>query len=151
MLNNFIRIGERIRTAQVEYNESFSSKLEKALKTPNEIIVNQFIKEFHPQNINASTCFTALAAPSMEGKTQFAFSLRKVKPLYFPMSEARRAGRQESQPIYTNFTNLARTLFNCAHRDLESLDNNWAKNILSSCSAFWTVGFLLKLIEDVRR
>jgi hypothetical protein len=30
-------------------------------------------------------CFFALAAPSLEGKTQSAFVLERVKPLYFPL------------------------------------------------------------------
>ncbi len=101
-----------------------------------------------PQTLDASTCFTALAAPSMEGKTQFAFALRKVKPLYFPMSEAQRSLRHKPQSIYTNFTNLAKVLFHSAHYDLRTLDNaSLAKEIQNSLSPLFVVGFLLKLVE----
>ena len=159
-LDKYTAVGAMIRNASTEFKDSFSSQLEtllanetttaEATDEPRNAIAEKFKASMTgPANVDATTCFTALAAPSLEGETQFAFVLRKVKPLYFPISEARRSFRFGPQPVYTNFTNLAKTLFECAQEDLRTLGNvTTGKEILASSSKeLFTVGFLLKLIE----
>ena len=81
-MRQFIRIGAKIRE-----DESFKTSKMKMLED-----VLQDRSKIHKysstrRKLDYGTCFIALASPSMEGKTQFAFVLSEIKPLYFPMSE----------------------------------------------------------------
>ncbi len=146
-LNKFIHVGQIIRKSEAHFKNSFAGKFEATLKGKQ--IAPYFKAETGLEKLDYDTGFTALAAPSMEGKTQLAFILRDLKPLYFPMSEARRSFRYGPQPIYTNFTNLAKTLYDCAREDFERLGNSsTSRDIKDSVTDLFTVGFLLKLVEE---
>ncbi|NBO24380.1 MAG: hypothetical protein EBU93_03985 [Chlamydiae bacterium] len=155
-LKQFIRIGAKIRQ-----DDSFETSKMKLLED-----VLQDRSKIHKysstqRNLDYDTCFIALAAPSMEGKTQFAFVLSKVKPLYFPMSGVTIGDEKSNmptdilrnQPIYKNYTSLANTLCNCAIIDLGRVNDGrllqagYLKEDYKS-TQFLTLGFLMKLVEQ---
>lgn len=102
-------------------------------------------------NYVAEDSIITLAAPSLEGKTQAAFTLRQVKPLYFPLSEVFESSKHVSQPIYINFRAHARALYACADIDLGVIRAQ--KNVLTFSAdsydniGLWTVGFLMSLVD----
>ena len=107
----------------------------------------QFKKKRHI--LDTSTTFVALAAPSMEGKTQSAFVMKDVIPLYFPLSEALPAsGVNAPQKIYATFKELAKLLFKSAETDLKDLNKippsaGELKNDLDQ--EYWVLGLLQAL------
>ncbi len=73
-------------------------------------------------SIEFDTSFVALAAPSLEGKTQSAFVFRHNRPFYFPLSEHIRSDAWSPQPIYTNFRSYVKVLRDCAIADLKTIE-----------------------------
>lgn len=57
-------------------------------------------------SMDFSKAFVAVAAPSLEGKTQMAFVLEKVRPLYFTLGATYEGESQSTQKIYLNFEEL---------------------------------------------
>ncbi len=101
--------------------------------------------------IDGNNCFLALAAPSMDGKTQFAFTCEQVKPLYFSLSKVDQSSLKTSQPILLNYRALAKALHNCAVEDLKMV-GNVAPSLTRlqdefSGAKFQTLGFLKELID----
>ena len=74
--------------------------------------------------------FVALAAPSLEGKTQSAFVFRDIIPLYFALNATEK--KEKVQNIYLNYGSLNATVEACARRDLNTLGLNFAKKAKSS-------------------
>jgi len=76
----------------------------------------KFVNQKYGANkgLSAKTCFIAMAAPSLTGKMQCAFSLRKVKPLYFVLSKI---DDEQCQDIYRNFKELSKALADFAEID----------------------------------
>lgn len=126
--------------------------------------VNNSVK-FRPNDVNIDKSFIALVAPSLTGKTQSAFTINKIRPLYFNLGDL----DIENQPIYLKFKGLSKAVKEAAEEDLESLKSkfknpNWKNftnedktlyNISSNSleenfmeSKFLTLGLLIKLIED---
>ena len=67
-----------------------------------------------------SKAFVTLAAPSMEGKTQFAFVLEKIRPLYFALDRdryERSDDKRIGQPICANFDGLNHLLDCTSYQD----------------------------------
>lgn len=101
--------------------------------------------------LETNRSFVAIAAPSMEGKTQAAFTLRRVKPLYFPLSEAA-SGLDcvYNQSIYRNFHPHALVLKDCAESDEKVIRTYTSTTSLLSthiAKKFWTLGFLKRMVE----
>lgn len=74
-----------------------------------------------------SKAFIAIAAPSLEGKTQFAFLLKRIRPLYFALgakSDSDPDTTVANQPIYLNFKDLNRTIEEFAKYDLKVICRN---------------------------
>ena len=71
------------------------------------------------EDFDFSSCYIALAAPSMDGKPQFAFTCDRLKPLYFPLSVT----QQPRQPIYANFERHTHALRLYAEADLRLFDD----------------------------
>lgn len=68
------------------YEGSIASKLKKAIAGDMELCEKLLgIEENAKSLYNFSKSFVAIAAPSLEGKTQFAFILEKTRPLYFEL------------------------------------------------------------------
>ena len=127
-------------------------KFEAMLNNFNDACVNAQPGPDKNKDITSDTAFIALAAPSMEGKTQLAFVMKDVLPLYFPLSEAyNRPVGNNPQLIYRNFTDYACMLRDCALEDIK----NWPQTSFSASDLltfsqdkmFWTAGFLNALIE----
>lgn len=109
--------------------------------------------------LDTSHSFIALAAPSLEGKTQSAFTFRRVKPLYFPMSAASSSsGLDTVQPIYNNFRSHAVQLQDCVKLDLDMIGREVDRSDISASKlsdthkniSFWTLGFLSELAARAR-
>lgn len=78
---------------------------------------------------NLNTAFIALAAPSLEGKTQSVFTFHVVRPLYFALKQtSNRAGAQISQTIYLNFASLNTCIENFAEKDLALIRRMYPTN-----------------------
>ncbi len=150
-LKSFVRTGKTIRNGRT-FSGSFYKKMEVFLRDRNrfgaEIFSAQSARSVVMYKYESS--FLALAAPSMEGKTQFAFVCQDPKPIYFPISQV----PVVSQPIYENFKNLAATLLDCAADDLKFLGGivpsatNLKESTLGNIKLF-TLGFLKGLVDNV--
>ena len=70
-------------------------------------------------SLDFSKTFVALAAPSLEGKTQTAFTIRSANVLYFVLAVT--SIEEGFQDIYKPFTNLSKTLKTVAQTDLGRL------------------------------
>lgn len=104
---------------------------------------------------SAKTAFFAIAAPSMEGKTQSAFVFKRLKPLYFPLSTG-------SQLVYRNFSALSIALKQYAEADLQAIKQSERYTrgtpFISASSIqnqfmdvkLKTLGFLVQLVRDAR-
>lgn len=115
----------------------------------------------------SESCFFALAAPSFEGKTQSAFVLERVKPLYFPLCKAYVSGIRASQFIYDNYSDLATALCECAKRDFSEMEAQVKKKGITldglngekitdngllmrfKSLPFWTLGFFKALVDHL--
>ena len=97
----------------------------------------------------------ALAAPSMTGKTQLAFSVESKLPLYFVFAS--------SQSVYSNFTELTSELYRFAISDVKMIPDERSigdtlitdKEIITlshlksnTHTRFKTLGFLLAVMTD---
>lgn len=143
---------------QSGFESSIFHKLDLLLSNVADYVRNHFGTVENIAAVMTDGTFIALAAPSMEGKTQSAFIFRLVKPLYFPLSGLRSSGIQP-QPIYKNFAHLADAILGYASLDLGKIRSlkpnmdvpklNEFDNSLRSCD-FWTLGFLCHLVEDGR-
>jgi len=155
-LKEFIQIGAKIREDE-SFKTSKMKILEDVLRDRSEIRKYSNTKI----DLDYNTCFVALAAPSMEGKTQSAFVLSEVKPLYFSMSEVITGDEKSDvlvdtvrkQPIYENYASLAKTLCKCAIDDLDRVNGGkllQAGNLKNDyrSTQFLTLGFLMKLVEQ---
>ena len=137
------------------FSQSYLHRLDKLLARKHEEIVNVFGSIIGGQNVNVSQSFIALAAPSMEGKTQSAFVMNLVKPLYFPISETVGSDSIIPQPIYGNFKKLVFQLENCAVKDLldKDLTEVSASKLMDKFveKDLLTLGFLVKLVDETVR
>ena len=72
---------------------------------------------------NFSKSFVAIAAPSLEGKTQLAFLLEKARPLYFSLGARgdHASSSYSIQPIYLSFKDLNRCIEDFAKEDVENI------------------------------
>lgn len=150
-LETFIRIGKAIRD-DPNYPTSNMGKFEKMPTDFNSACLEIQSKESAKNTFASDTTFIALAAPSIEGKTQSAFVVKDVLPLYFPICETfDRSECYSPQQIYVNFWDYVCMLRDCALADLKNLDHHIpsAHDLLDSkkTEKFWTAGFLRSLIE----
>ncbi len=152
-----MRTGQAIRNSQ-RFSDGFCTKMEAFLRNRDEAVSLMFPDQeetITSADYSFESSFLALAAPSMEGKTQFAFTCRDPKPLYFPMTQF----DSTSQPIYSNFKGLAKTLYDCAHQDWKLLKNDVPSPTRLNSNSFdsgdlvdvklFTLGLLKGLIENV--
>ena len=156
-LDHFIATALLIRD-QPGFESSIFHKLDLLLSNVDSYVRNHFESVRNNDGILINGTFIALAAPSMEGKTQSAFVFRRVKPLYFPISGLRSAGVLP-QHIYKNFAHLADAFLRYASLDLEKIRSlklsinvpkvNEFDDVLRNCE-FCTLGFLCQLVVDGR-
>lgn len=110
------------------------------------------------KNLDFSSTFIALICPSYVGKTQSAFALSKVRPLYFPIDQY--DDRFIAQRIYLNFQSLAVHLSRYSRIDLCTIDNRIEElSLIDDISvesllrdhvdvSFMVLGFFAHLIDD---
>jgi hypothetical protein len=146
-LDQFIKIGELIQT------DSRIDEFQTMVLDTSKFIIQYFKGD---RTYDGSMTFIALTVPSMEGKTQSAFTLRKVKPLYFP--SCNRQNDEAPQPIYRNYESLFLAIKSYAQDDLLNLtrrpggqiDRFPSYELDSLFRDFKSVslGFMCKLVED---
>ncbi len=164
-LDHYLSTGSKIRLNASTFKNSPLGLLERILVNK-EADCLKYFRSISPRlPFFTETSFFALAAPSLEGKTQSAFVLEAVKPLYFPLSKAVPSSHRASQFIYNNYSGLAVALSNVAQADevylkdlarqrgIDFSDANGARiTDASSLEKFsnaplWTLGFLVGLLE----
>ena len=127
-------------------------KLEILLSNMQETVTNIFSDTIGGYRLETSQSFVAIAAPSMEGKTQSSFVFERVKPLYFPLIETSDTDSiAGGQKIYKNFKSHARCLKECAEEDLKVLPGKVTATALLEAfrsTPLWTLGFLVKLVHE---
>lgn len=117
-LDEYIRLGALIRS-QAGYNDSVIGRLENFLIRGRSAVEDYLGHDiFLIRRDSLQNAFYAIAAPSLEGKTQSAFVFGTVKPLYFVMNQN---WTTNVQPIYKNFEYLSRQLAELSQRDVEHL------------------------------
>jgi len=147
-LQRYLTIAERIRS-DPNFANSNVRRLEKYILDANECIRQISSNPLH----NADTAFFAIAAPSLEGKTQSACVFKDLKPLYFPLTP-------HEQLIYQNFTSLSETLGALAASDVSNIRRNGSQSpdFISATDIrqfhsdvkLWTLGFLVRLVQISR-
>lgn len=106
-----------------------------------------------------SSAFIAHVSPSFEGKTQSAFVLSKVRPLYFAIDQVGKGTITTTQSVYLNFESLNSAIENYAEadlvtlkvpRNLESIEkiSETKLSLDHSYTPFKVLGFLAFLIDD---
>ena len=123
-LRGFVDTAEIIR--KYSYEESIASKVEQIL-LGNEDVLKELVDGLNSERVtyDFSKSFIALAAPSLEGKTQFAFLLKHVRPLYFALGAVEDITLSEiTQSIYLNFAKLNQAIEKCANEDLTTIRKN---------------------------
>jgi hypothetical protein len=146
-LDHYIKTGNHIGSYRY-YKKLFVSSLENYILNP-----QSCADELSGNTTRslADTSFFAIAAPSMEGKTQSAFVFKILKALYFSF------GANE-QLIYKNFASLSDSLEAFARSDVRDMLNVQSRlNGLISASdiescfqnvKLRTLGFLVALVKE---
>ena len=103
------------------YPHSNMDMVDRFISNPTEFLrINRATLRIPTVDVCFDTTFVALAAPSLEGKTQTAFTLRRSNPLYFPLNAAC-SGESKLQEIYVPFIDHAVFLRGLAVKDLEAI------------------------------
>ena len=102
------------------FENSIASKLEDIIAGDFELCKTLVgIEDSDRLRYDFSKSFVAIAAPSLEGKTQFAFVLEKARPLYFALGAGNySSGSYTPQSIYLNFKDLNTCIETFAKDDL---------------------------------
>jgi hypothetical protein len=155
-LKHYLNVAKSIRAKNVKnLNNDILLKIEN-------IILNQKVSElqrfesFTPISVQTSKMFVAINTPSYTGKTQLAFSLPKIRPLYFIMIKPENG----QQDIYKNFLDFFTILNSCALTDIQNsgldmsadFDSFLIKASATALSSlkirFYTLGLLKEFIVD---
>jgi hypothetical protein len=110
------------------FKDSPIKKLEDLIKDPSNCLSGDYANNFIrnpdnlPRNIEFERTFIALVAPSLCGKTQSAFAMREMSPLYFALNESAIKPTGKSQPIYANFNSLNRMIQDLAIDDMKAIE-----------------------------
>lgn len=112
--------GEILRKDEASFEKSRVKELQEFLCGFYEG-VQKLLSEYkveYSSHFNSGIAFVALAAPSLVGKTQVAFTIDDsvLRFLYFPLNT--------TQPIYQCFSHLKDALFSSIDKDLRSLGIN---------------------------
>lgn len=160
-VDNYIKIAKTSRTSP-NYKKSNVFKLEQLLLNRKEYVKHSV--KFKPLSVNTRKSFVALVAPSLTGKTQAAFTIDKIRPLYFALDYS----NVSKQNIYKKFDELNFAIKEAAEEDYRTIltkfkepkgamteEDYILKNISSDNLEnnflevkMFTLGLLIKLIED---
>lgn len=111
-------------------------------RTPDEIDYMEALDD-----LQFSSTFIAHVSPSFEGKTQSAFVLSKVRPLYFALDQIKLSGRRSPQSVYLNFESLNIHISEYAETDLAYIkkvqkkkkNNIWPNRIYQPVVPFFEI------------
>lgn len=127
-LKDYINRAEDMVT-DPNFKDSPIKKLEELIENPSKCVsddqANTFIQnpENRPERVEFERTFIALVAPSLCGKTQSAFAMREMLPLYFALNEGSIKASGRSQPVYANFNSLNRMIKEIAIADLQAIED----------------------------
>ena len=105
------------------YEGSVADKLECIIDGDFDLLKRQVGLKDDDTTYDLSKAFITLAVPSLEGKTQLAFVLEKIRPLYFGFLDYY-AHRRDIQPIYLNFEYLNMCIYDSAEEDVKLITEN---------------------------
>lgn len=97
--------------------------------------------------LDFSSTFIAHVSSSFEGKTQSAFILSKVRPLYFAMNQSNDEAKSV-QSIYISFKSLNECISKLAHEDRIAMHESKNRPNNDSEYSYKVLGFLAHLIDD---
>ena len=154
-----------ILRADCNFKDSPVGILNQYLRNPKEMLkfvdTSSFITNSLIDELEFENSFYALAAPSFEGKTQFAFVIDSVRPLYFALNQYETDDSLNIQQIYLNFESLNLAIQKFSEKDIETIKSILKLNELNyqhiaggqlktkySNTPFWILGFLAALIMD---
>ena len=159
-LEGFIKTALIIRKAP-NFNNSKASVLDSVLSGNSVSLRNEVEGGIYLDENSAETMvktFFALAAPSLDGKTQTAFVLDKVRPLYFALGATGNVSYDHIiQPIYLNYSKLNIAIQDLAEIDLKvlekqpmrkELENEIKKKIISGDSQSSNFSLFFKCTSD---
>ncbi len=117
-LQHYITTGNVIRK-QHKFHDSNVGMLDSMIESVPEYFKKNTAGTYSHEDSNFETAFTALSAPSLEGKTQsaFDFDLRKAKVLYF-VTLNYGAEESQTQKIYRCFNAQSRFLCTLTSKDI---------------------------------
>lgn len=153
-LEHYLNIAELVRS-ESNFETMNVRKLEKYILDAGSCVRD--LSSGTDKNYYAQNSFFALAAPSMEGKTQSAFIFKELKPLYFSLA-------WRDQYIYQNYSYLSISLEQISKYDsteiqLLSPDREW-KGFFVNCEdiqldfkhvPLLTLGFIVYLVQDAQK
>lgn len=115
-LEGYIESGRTIRNGE-NFNGTPLDILEKIILSPETTLKNKDYFDSPPElnEKHVEKTFIALVAPSFSGKTQSAFSMKQVRPLYFVIDSI----KDESQLVYQNFQSLSQHLIEAGKYDYD--------------------------------
>ncbi len=153
----YVERAERIVRART-YRSSNMKKIDSFIADPNQFLEDNRAALLLPNfQVNFDKSFVALAAPSLEGKTQAAFTLRSANPLYFVMAAAD-AGEGGIQPIYKSFIRHSVFLKTLALEDLSNLGVSVEANSTAPTAfqlhdeksnvELYVLGFILEIMKQ---
>ncbi len=151
-MNRCIAVAERIISSSAYANLNMR-KVDQFVKNPTAFFRSmRRILKFPTAYMSFERTFLALAAPSLEGKTQTAFTLRNAYPLYFVMG-AGKSFEGGLQSIYEPFAEQSKFLYDIAGVDLFNIRQNGASTQTNELltkhnnTSFLTLGFFLKIMK----
>lgn len=120
-LVRYLESGDQIIQATT-YANSNMKKVEEFLMNPTAFLDHhRAALKFPERSLRFVKTFVSLAAPSFEGKTQTAFTLRNINPLYFVAAAAAADTEGNIQTIYEAFKEHTEFLHDCALTDIAKL------------------------------
>lgn len=159
-MDHFLFIADKIKE-DPSYQNSRIFQLDALLFDTESVIAAHFSRIRINVRIHSSRAFVALAAPSMEGKTQSAFVMEKALNIDGNIIS------ESTQHIYLNFLSQSRTIHIFALDDLKTISLKTGRYVpvsMETLSAatisandlqtgyfntkLWVLGFLVKLIQD---
>jgi hypothetical protein len=153
-LDHYIKTAEYIRSDE-HFEDKIVSKLEKYILDPDSCVRD--LSGGVETNHSAQKSFFAIAAPSMDGKTQSAAVFDELNAFYFSLA-------RHDQLIYKNFAPLSCTLETIALHDVETIKNIPGRSSESGVFisaqeiqenftkiSLWTLGFIVYLVKDAQQ
>jgi hypothetical protein len=155
-LDEYIERGDAINCSD-NYGQSNMKKVDEFVHSPSDFFERHGAELLIPPNsVTFDRTFVALAAPSLEGKTQTAFTMRGANILYFPLCAAS-PGEGKMQKIYAAFRDHSFYLRGLALKDISNISFNDDEEVGPSATflkedcqneSFFVLGFLYEIVKQ---